>query len=264
MNSICRIILALAARLVPRSQRNEWRREWTSELWYFEDSTDGPLAITRFCLGSFKDAAWLRRNTCLEMVWLRSATHCTALLMFLATATFFIALAERVLDQPYTTRQFMLAQVFILCAALLILPAVTTFDLGEYPRAPHWSRRWIFLWIKFSLVPPIVFFGTLDLARILTLTHLQPHAMFIGYVLAFRWVLIDQRRRCPACLQLLTNPVRIGEPSHTLLDWYGTELICSKGHGLLHVSAVTTSCSSAQRWLHLDPSWRNLFSKNSS
>ena len=44
-----------------------------------------------------------------------------------------------------------------------------------------------------------------------------------------------------------------------LLAWYGTELICVKGHGLLHVPEIPTSSYSRQRWLRLDPSWRELF-----
>ena len=74
----------------------------------------------------------------------------------------------------------------------------------------------------------------------------RPQATLIGYVLAFRWVLIDQRRRCPVCLQLLINPIRIGQPSHIMLDWYGTELMCSKGHGLMHVPETPTSSYSTQ------------------
>jgi hypothetical protein len=57
------------------------------------------------------------------------------------------------------------------------------------------------------------------------------------------------------CLHLLSHPVRIGEASHTFLDWYGTEFVCARGHGLLHVGEVRTSCYAPQRWLYLDPSW---------
>jgi hypothetical protein len=57
---------------------------------------------------------------------------------------------------------------------------------------------------------------------------------------------------------VLTNPTSIGEPSRTLLEWYGTELICGRGHGLLHVPEIRNSYSE-QRWLHLDSSWSSLF-----
>jgi hypothetical protein len=85
-----------------------------------------------------------------------------------------------------------------------------------------------------------------------------PHAMIVSGVIGFRWILIDQRRRCPVCLRVLTNPTTIGEPSRTLLEWYGTELICTKGHGLLHVPEIRNSYSE-QRWLRLDSSWSSLF-----
>jgi len=64
---------------------------------------------------------------------------------------------------------------------------------------------------------------------------------------------------CPVCLGLLSNPARVGHPSRSFLAWHGTELICGKGHGLLHVPEMATSWFSTQRWLALDGSWRALF-----
>jgi hypothetical protein len=145
----------------------------------------------------------------------------------------------------------------------VILPAVTHFSLGEYhakrealSRAGE-MRRWLFLAAKIVLVAPIVLFGTLDVFSLIALA-IQPHAMIIGSVIGFRWVLVDQRRRCPVCLRVLTNPTTIGDSSRTLLEWYGTEFVCSKGHGLLHVPEIRTSYCE-QRWLHLDSSWSGLF-----
>jgi hypothetical protein len=43
--------------------------------------------------------------------------------------------------------------------------------------------------------------------------------------------------------------VTIGEASHTFLDWYGTEFVCARGHGFLHVAEFRTSCYAEQRWL---------------
>jgi hypothetical protein len=77
-------------------------------------------------------------------------------------------------------------------------------------------------------------------------------------MLAARWVLLDQRRRCPVCLRSLTHPVHIGTPSETFLEWYGTESLCSRGHGLLHTPEVPASYST-QQWLSLDASWQELF-----
>jgi hypothetical protein len=63
----------------------------------------------------------------------------------------------------------------------------------------------------------------------------------------------------PGVLRLLTNPTLIGEASHTFLEWYGTELFCARGHGLLHVPEMPTSYNT-QHWSDLDSSWGSLFS----
>ncbi|MGI9070938.1 MAG: hypothetical protein ACR2JB_06345 [Bryobacteraceae bacterium] len=275
---ISRAILIGAALLVPRSEREEWLAEWTSELWYFlhasgPDPASPPRfsrSMARFCLGSFRDTIWLRRNnpdlTRNQLPWLRSPIQCAAFLVFLAVLTSLIAFLESVLQPPYTGCQFMLGQLLVLGTALLILPATTTFALGEYPSTLHSPtraarlHRWMFLGVKVALILPIVFCGTLDLGPIIASAGVRPQATLIGYVLAFRWALIDQRRRCPVCLRLLTNPIRIGQPSHIMLDWYGTELMCSRGHGFLHVPETPTSSYSTQRWLQLDSSWKSLFS----
>jgi hypothetical protein len=88
----------------------------------------------------------------------------------------------------------------------------------------------------------------------------QPHGLLVSLILALRWALIDQRQRCPVCLRLLSHPTRIGGPAQTFLEWYGTELICAQGHGLLYVPEIPSSCCNTQRWQYLDPSWSSLFS----
>ncbi len=161
-----------------------------------------------------------------------------------------------VLECESLARQpLLLAHLLVLFIAILILPATMPRRLGEYPAG---RRRWIFLAVKIPLLVVIVFCGTLDLAWIFSIP-IQAHGLLIGYVLAFRWALMDQRRRCPVCLRLLANPVRIGWASDTLLEWYGTELMCVKGHGLLHVPEAETTYGI--EWLHLDDSWNGLFSE---
>ena len=147
--------------------------------------------------------------------------------------------------------------------ALLVLPA-TSFRTDGYAMAaasPARARRWLrwsFLTAKVALIWPLVFCGSFDMSPFLGATGLQADFLMIGYVLAFRWALIDQRRRCPVCLRLLSNPARIGSASQTFLELYGTELLCSHGHGFMHVPEIPASYS-AQRWLDLDPSWSSLF-----
>jgi len=156
---------------------------------------------------------------------------------------------------PFAAPKLLVALLLMMGVSAMVLPAVTSLSLGEYP-ANHF-RRWVFLAAKFALVLPIVLFGTLDVFSLIAI-HLQPHALFVASVIGFRWVLVDQRRRCPVCLRVLTNPTPIGEPSRTLLEWYGTELVCTRGHGLLHVPEIRNSYSE-QVWLRLDSSWSSLF-----
>src|SRR5262249_29452195 len=143
-------------------------------------------------------------------------------------------------------------------------PATTSLGLAGYSSHHSISLQericwWVFLAAKMVLLVVIVFLVTIDLANI-TSTPLQPHGLLVGYVLVFRWALNDQRRRCPRCLRLLVNPIRIGKASQVFLEWYGTELVCAKGHGLLHVPEMPASSYSAPRWLNFDASWSALFS----
>ncbi len=121
-------------------------------------------------------------------------------------------------------------------------------------------RRGLFLAAKALLVLPIVMFGSLDLASLggsLSLLYLDL-ALF-GSIFAVRWINADQRKRCPVCLRLLANPVRIGESSRILLEWHGTELMCLRGHGLLYVPEWPALWSGRQQWMNLGPSWGGLF-----
>ena len=161
--------------------------------------------------------------------------------------------------------------LFALFLACLALPATTPLPLGEYPAAQHprfseiRSRRWAFLAMKISCLILIIGFLSLVIsfdALVLTAEGAactELFTSFAGLLFSFRWALRDQRLRCPVCLNLLTSPARVGHPSRSFLAWHGTELICGKGHGLLHVPEIATSWFSTQRWLSLDGSWRALF-----
>jgi hypothetical protein len=140
----------------------------------------------------------------------------------------------------------------MIALSVLIVSATTSLALGEYGQSPF---RRIFLAVKIAdhrspAVPST--WHPISMS-------FQSHGLLIGLIVGLRWALVDQRRRCPVCLRVLTNPTRIGGPSHTFLDWYGTELICARGHGLLYVPEIPTSCYSTQRWQSLDPSWTSLF-----
>lgn len=157
--------------------------------------------------------------------------------------------------------------------ALLALPVITALSLGDYPIAPEALRarlvirRWLFGGAKFLLVATIIAAWSSAIAF-----EIDPHdtaaatghlvlIAFIPLLFGFRWVLHDQRRRCPICMRRLSHPARVGQASWSFLGWCGTEMICSRGHGLLHIAELPTSWFGAQRWLGLDPSWLGLFAE---
>jgi len=153
--------------------------------------------------------------------------------------------------------------VGLIFASCMILLGTASLPFGNYPIRRHFPRstrirRWLFLWVKLSLVLVILIFGALDQVAVIGTPISQVGV--VVFFLAFRWVITDQKKRCPICLRVLANPVRIGRPSQTFLEWYGTELMCTEGHGLLHVAETTTSYCVRQEWTYLDSSWSGLFS----
>jgi uncharacterized membrane protein HdeD (DUF308 family) len=252
-------ILRSAACLVPGEQRAEWLAEWSAELWHVRHR--GGRRTTGFCLGSFRDALWLRRNRPPnDQPWLRleSPVQCLGFLGLVAAvcALFGLRFHPPTSSLPPIGQSFLL-MLWIAAMSLPALLATTSLRLGEYP-VNRYGWRWVFFAGKIALVLPLVFFGALALWPIVG--PMFVHCMLAGYAIAFRWALIDQRRRCPECLRLLAYPAPVGRPSHTFLDWYGTEFACPKGHGLLHVPEIPTVSFRTQRWLHLDRSWSGLFS----
>ena len=82
-------ILRAAALLAPAAQRVEWLAEWKAELWYVKRR---PML---FCLGAFRDAFWLRRNSPAPDVCrtfgLESPSRCLLFLAVLAAISMFFA-----------------------------------------------------------------------------------------------------------------------------------------------------------------------------
>jgi hypothetical protein len=128
-----------------------------------------------------------------------------------------------------------------------------------------WSGRLrlgLFLALKVLLVQPILLCGFIILLLTGPVVPLAPQfGVFALWFLTLRWVMLDQRRRCPVCLRLLSDPVRIGSASETFLEWYGAESACSRGHGFLQVPEPCGSHTGACQWLDLDASWSDLFSE---
>ena len=160
---------------------------------------------------------------------------------------------------------------FAVLLAFLVLPAVVSVSMEEYvfsSHKPSWTsrlRRLVFLWTKFLLLLPLAYFLSIDLAYWHSTSYssaseyVQFGSSFLICLFGMRWILLDQRRRCPVCLKRVTHPAQVGMASRTFLAWNGTELICTGGHTLLHVPGLPTSWFSTQRWLYLDASWESIF-----
>jgi len=258
-------ILRNAALFVPAPERAEWFAEWRAELYYVEHGA------TSFCLGSFRDALWLRRNSPnpRPAFRLESPFRCVLFLVSLAILILALALPSWKLwlpawsspGPPPGREQFGFGLLGMYLLSLLVLLTLNPLGLGEC-RANRYApaflirlRRWMFLALKIALLVPTVFFA---ISVVISIFPPASPILLLGWILGLRWALADQRQRCPVCLHLLSNPVEIGSPAQTVLGWYGTELICTRGHGLLYVPGTPTSWCSRQRWQYLDPTWSSL------
>jgi hypothetical protein len=155
-----------------------------------------------------------------------------------------------------------------LLLAGLMAPLVFRFRLRGFRIAA--ARRSLFFGAKAALALAWVFVACLEMTRsesaILLASRDPGDGPFLVwlYVLGTMgvlfWAVADQRARCRVCLRLLAFPVRVGCPGCLLLDWSGTELFCSEGHGVLHVPHMAPSWDEeAERWISLDESWQGLF-----
>lgn len=137
----------------------------------------------------------------------------------------------------------------------------------------RWALRRILYFLgKTALGLALVFVAGLELSRfpgaILLASRDPANGPFLlwlyiaGSMAIFFLSVADSRRRCRHCLRWLVSPVRVGSPGSLLLNWSGTELVCSKGHGVLHVPHMTTSWDGdSHQWITMDESWQELFAE---
>jgi hypothetical protein len=133
----------------------------------------------------------------------------------------------------------------------------------------HTLRWWGFFSLKTLLLLAICFVGSLEFtgrASIMLTGSVHPLVgpfstwlFLVTAMIALSWSLHDQGRRCRLCLRRLSNEASVGTPSYLLLDWWGTELVCSDGHGMLHVPEMKSSWQEFDQWVSLDESWKPLF-----
>lgn len=243
-------ILRGAALIVPASGRAEWLAEWNAELWYVQHDA------TAFCLGSFRDALWLRFESfsVRRAFNLDSPARCVLLLVGLSVLALSLVPPPRSLwlhawSAP-DAKRFLATLLWMYLESLLVVVATVPLRFTEYTakdRAPSVFirlRGWVFVAIKLALLPPIMFLVTFALVPIFPAA---PLLLLVGLIFGFRWALADQRRRCPICLHFLTNPIEIGSPAHMFVRPHGTELSCARGHGSLYVPSAVTSWA-VQKW----------------
>lgn len=155
---------------------------------------------------------------------------------------------------------------FALLLALLAVPATLPIFSGAHPsRTRIRVCSWMYFAAKLALILPLAYtaslcagYGFLALESTAA-PCVQITVAFSMLLSLFRWCWQDQRRRCPQCLGRLTHPAHVGLASRSFLAWSGTELVCTSGHGLLHIPELPTSWFSRPRWLQLDSSWKALF-----
>jgi len=163
--------------------------------------------------------------------------------------------------------------LFGIILAVLLIPLTMHSSIGEYQKDAHRpslirrSQFWAFLFMKIAVLLATAYFASLDLGCSLAQPFsqssglLQFAAAFILSFSALTWAFRDQQRRCPVCLRRLSHPVEVGQLSRTFLAWSGTELLCERGHVLLHIPGIPTSWFDVQRWVCLDRSWQFLFAR---
>jgi hypothetical protein len=181
---------------------------------------------------------------------------------------------------PWTGTLLMPIELFGVSAlvSLLFVAFVYGTRFGDFRR--NWepqrrkstAKRAAFLALKLALGLAAVFVAGIELAR--------PEGSFLlawrdggsstflvwfyilGATAAIFGAVMDQRSRCRECLRLLCFPIRIGSPGSLFLGWAGTELLCTEGHGVLHVPHLAASWEDeSNQWVSVDDSLRDLFAE---
>ncbi len=275
-------LLRCFALLVPWVDRENWVAEWKGELTYVMRRRHGGLALL-FAFGSLQDAAWFRwdRVQSATTKQLRSPSWkiCLGrLLGLLALACVCSRLEPGFAQAPFAdlynirvdaSLSHVVLEIFIAFAAL---PAVTSLHPGHYPTKTSAGHRftavpfWVFLVSKALMVIVICHFIGLSVthlgesAAIFSnspeayqairdgLTPLQFLMTFASCLYGLRWVLQDQRRRCPVCLHCLGSLQSSGLRARIFIGVSRSERPCVKGHGSLVVPDFMTSWVATQFW----------------
>jgi len=286
---LARWLIRLAAGMVPRPQRAEWRARWGSglrEWWVLIERGEliylGAAQIVMYCRPAFAEAFWLRfnrqglralvRSPLCPLATLAAAVAAAGVLThgFSATRTLLASAQTWHSGLSPSREDFLVGHVFSLAFGLAIGMGVAAFQ-----RLPLRWYGWHY-WSYFLLKTASVFLATAVLwieggaavrARVLLPdgAGITAGALFWvlsmpGFGIVMGWSFRDQRRRCPVCLSRLSLPVPVGSWS-SVLEPAAVELLCDRGHGSLCMTE--TQAAGPDRWTVLGPSWQDLFETGS-
>lgn len=259
-----RLWLAAVATAVPANLRTEWMAEWRGEIAALM-RTRPPLRETlRFSAGAVFDARTVSQLNQRSEDWLASPLAClTAMGAMTALAGGMLALSLHWFPEAVSVASieghFIAFTAFLLCGVIAVISSGT----GCRRTQRAWSLVRV-RWTAFSVVQVTLgavgtCAATWAVAVPLANGKPQTHCLLVGAILVVRWVMQDQRTRCPICLHRMTFPVTVGSAAHSFLDWSGTEYYCRHGHGRLQVPAVGSGSLATEKWTPLDKSWSGLF-----
>jgi len=259
-----RALLCAVQIIVPIDARSEWLRTWHAEIWHMRHLKSHRL--NGLSVGLTCDALWLRTDS-----WRRAYTGTVSLC--LATLAFLCVVATLIM--VILTGSWPGAAIylgirlphFIAGSPLLVVVVYAEFTMSNPRHTEHgsaskfrfWFKRKLFLFAKTALLLLLGFLLSADLFQTLhasfpiTSDLMQIFVFVVLSLLGLRWSFLDQQTRCKQCLRALTTPARVGRPSHNLLEWNGTELLCPDGHGHLSVPEMETSWCQSSRWTFQTP-----------
>lgn len=265
-----RTLLDIVERIVPAVEREEWLRAWQAELWYVHHrrrhrGRQRFAIMTDFAVGLTRDALWLRTEEW-RISFSGTAALCLGSLAAASLACLLIALA---FTESWQALGGYLRDPMVRC--VLAAPLILFVSLSTASRRPVEQttrsqgvfrlKRLLFFLAKIGLVFCLTFL--LSMVVCFPLYPLLPHtadlfqlfANLLFSVIGMRWAMLDQEQRCKQCLQSLAAPSRVGNPSHNLLEWNGTEMSCKHGHGSLSVPEIETSWCQSSHWVEPGHRW---------
>jgi len=249
-----RNLLMVMEKVVPADERAEFTRGWQAELWHGHYRGRTYRATTELTAGLVRDALWLRGES-----WRRAysgtAILCLAALGgLLGLSVLFAAALNGSWHSLRFAEQF---KRFLLEAPLVVFVSYATSSRRHIHEgwANGWVKRQGFLAAKTGLILMFTAVLSTDICEPAhavspMLADLPQIVLFVAFALVgLRWAFTDQEQRCKECLRLLATPARVGRPSHNLLEWSGTELVCKQGHGRLSVPEMETSWCRSSEWV---------------